>query len=597
MKTCSLTLLLTLSLLADGADCLAGVSSVWAIHDGAKIEQDDVRSAQKTSNSAWDGKTIRLFGARNEVLAFQVIVEADVQGIKALSARLPELAHAGGRAKISYTPPAADPTQYVGRNIQVFSVHYMNVTRATAAGWIYRANTPSAPEDPLGLKPVQLVPENARAGQGGMPLAVPASRVQAIWFEIYTPRDLPEGKYSGTVTVQADSDKREIPVELELFDFTLPDRNSMHAMVFYERDQFDLYHGRDLDAGYHRFAHRNRVELVQAYNETSVKENAGRFSGADFTAKAGYAGPGENVGNKIVPLTFYGPGRDFDQRDTAWKRADSWMTFLKSTLPEAITFVYMPDEPRRSQFPRIKTLAENIHSNPGPGKSLPVFVTHSYTADLDGSIDIWCSGPQGYFIEKAAEEKGKGHEHWIYNGGRPHGGAIVIDAPATDARATIWGCFKHGIPVYFYWHGNHWRHNTQKPGNRIQNVWVEPITFDNRGQPNKPIDDQSYANGDGVLFYPGEEKLHPDQDRGIAGPCSTVQLANFRRGLQDHLYLTMAREMGLNSLVDEVIKSLVPRMFSDVKRQDPVGFSEDGADYEKARRRLAEAIAEKGRGK
>ncbi len=593
MSRISAALFLALRLLIANTTSFAGVSVVWAIHDGAKIEQDDLHNPQKASNSAWDGKTIHLFGARNEVIAFQVLVEADTNGIKALSARLPELVQAGGRAKISYTAPAADPTQYVGRNIQVFGVHYMNVTRPTAAGWIYHAGSASAPKDPLGLKPVQLVPENARPGEGGMPLAVPASHVQAIWFEIYTPRDLPAGKYSGRITVQADADKRQIPVELELFNFTLPDKNSMQAMVFYERDQFDLYHGHDLNAEYHRFAHRNRIELVQAYNETTAQEHAGRFSGADFSRKAGYAGPGENVGNRIAPVTFYGPGRDFDRQDSAWRRADSWMTFVKSNLPGAITFVYMPDEPNRSQFPRIKALAENIHSNPGPGKNLPVFVTHSYTPDLDGSIDIWCSGPQGYFIQKAAEEKKKGHEYWIYNGGRPFGGAIVIDAPATDARATIWGCFKHGIPVYFYWHGNHWRHNSQKPGNRIQNVWAEPITFDNRGQPNKPIDDQSYANGDGVLFYPGEEKLHPAEDRGIPGPCSTVQLANFRRGLQDHLYLTMARELGLNSLVDEVVKSVVPRMFSDVKRQDAVGFSEDGADYEKARRRLGEAIADK----
>lgn len=171
------------------------------------------------------------------------------------------------------------------------------------------------------------------------------------------------------------------------------------------------------------------------------------------------------------------------------------------------------------------------------------------------------------------------------------GGAIVIDAPATDARATIWGCFKHGIRVYFYWHGDHWRHNNQKPGNRIQNVWVDPITFDNRGQPNKPIEDQNFANGDGVLFYPGEEKLHPAENRAIAGPCSTIQLANFRRGLEDHLYLTLARKQGLDALVKESLENLVPRMFSDTG--ETIGFSEKGDDYEQARYRLGKAI-EKG---
>ena len=99
--------------------------------------------------------------------------------------------------------------------------------------------------------------------------------------------------------------------------------------------------------------------------------------------------------------------------------------------------------------------------------------------------------------------------------------------------------------VYFYWHAVHWRHNSQKQGERNQNVWADSITFDNRGQPNKPIDDQGYIHGDGVLLYPGEDVLHPDQDRGIRGPISTMQLANLRRGLQDHQYLTLARRLGL----------------------------------------------------
>ena len=101
----------------------------------------------------------------------------------------------------------------------------------------------------------------------------------------------------------------------------------------------------------------------------------------------------------------------------------------------------------------------------------------------------------------------------------------------------------------------HWRHNSQKQGELDQNVWANSITFDNRGQPNKPIDDQGYIHGDGVLIYPGEDKLHPDEDRGVPGPVATIQLANFRRGLQDHQYLTLARRLGLNQVVSEVLSA------------------------------------------
>jgi hypothetical protein len=102
------------------------------------------------------------------------------------------------------------------------------------------------------------------------------------------------------------------------------------------------------------------------------------------------------------------------------------------------------------------------------------------------------------------------------------------------------------------------------------------------------VDDKGYIHGDGVLVYPGEERLHPDQDRGIPGPIGTIQLANFRRGLQDHQYLTLARRLGLHSLVSEVLGTIVPRVFSDAGER--VSFPETGDPYEAARRKLAHAI-------
>ena len=570
------------------------VRTIWAVNDGEKVERDDLNNSNKRANSAWDGQKVTIFGGRNEIIAFQLIVEADQSGIDRLTVTLPQLVQQGGHAKITYTAPAADPTNYVGRPIQIFSVNYMNVEVPSHAEWVYQVGSPAAPKDPTGWKPVQLIPQSARAGLGGFPLRIGAGLNQAIWIEVYTDRNLPAGLYSGTITVDADGRKQSIPLELELFDFTLPDQNSMHAMVYYESLQPKLYQGRDLDPEYHRFAHRQRVELVQGYDIVSASAALGRFDGTDFTKAKGYEGPGAGVGNRIIPRTFYGPGKTFDDRAGAWREADSWMSFLQQKLPNAITFLYLPDEPGRSEYNYIRQLAENIHSNPGPGKALPTFVTKHYVKDLDGAIDIWDTGPLGYDIARANAERERGRKYWIYNGGRPAAGAIVIDAPATDPRATIWACFKHGVDNYFYWHGVHWQHNRQKVGERKQNVWANPITFDNRGQPNKPVDDQGYINGDGVLMYPGEDKLHPDQDRGIPGPISTIQLANFRRGLQDHQYLTLARKLKLDGVVDEVLRSVVPHVFSD--SGPAVGFSEAGNDYERARYKLAQAIAKRSKG-
>ena len=208
--------------------------------------------------------------------------------------------------------------------------------------------------------------------------------------------------------------------------------------------------------------------------------------------------------------------------------------------------------------------------------------------ELGDDIDIWCVPPQALDLKLAAAERARGRRIWTYNGGRPQGPTPVIDAPATEARAIAWASFKHDLDLYFFWHGDHWQHNRQKQGERKQNVWANPITFDNRGQPGKPVEDQGFINGDGVCMYPGQEVLHPEQDRGIAGPVSTVQLANLRRGLQDHLYLTLARQAGLEPLVQEALKAVVPRVYSDAG--ETVGFAETGEAYEAARLQLAEAI-------
>jgi len=79
--------------------------------------------------------------------------------------------------------------------------------------------------------------------------------------------------------------------------------------------------------------------------------------------------------------------------------------------------------------------------------------------------------------------------------------------------------------------------------------------------------------------------------RGIAGPIGTVQLANLRRGLQDHQYLTLARKLGLEKEVSEALARVVPRVFSDAG--ETVGFAETGEAYEAARVALGEAIQQR----
>ena len=129
--------------------------------------------------------------------------------------------------------------------------------------------------------------------------------------------------------------KQTVPIELELFDFTLPDQNSMQAMVYYESLQPALYQGRDLDAEYHRFAHRQRIELVQSYDIAGAKRDAVASMGQISHGARGYEGPGQNVGNQIItPHFLWTWQRRLMNRSSAWREADNWMTFLRETFRE-----------------------------------------------------------------------------------------------------------------------------------------------------------------------------------------------------------------------------------------------------------------------
>src|SRR6266545_4696595 len=231
-KTRTLAALLLITHLLWPVSVSASVAHVWAVNDGEKVERDDLNNPNKSANSAWDGHQIKIFGARNEIIAFQLIIEAGSDGIRQLTVSLPELRQQSGKARITYAPPALDPTNYVGRPIQLFSINYMKVAMASHADWVFKPGSLAAPKDPTGWKPVQLVSANAKVGRGGFPLQVGPSQNQAVWIEVYTNKTLPAGIYSGQISVNADGRRQTIPIELELFDFTLPDRNSMDAMVY-----------------------------------------------------------------------------------------------------------------------------------------------------------------------------------------------------------------------------------------------------------------------------------------------------------------------------------------------------------------------------
>ncbi len=154
----SLIFFLGLTGITSGSNLFCAVTGVWAVNDGEKVYRYEADNPAKKGNSAWDGKTIHLQGLYNEVLAFQVIVEADSSGARAVEVSVdPPVEVKSGKA-IGTSPVLYGP----GGSIEVFSEHYIRVKNPTKPLWFY--NTPaSAPKRMTGWIPDPLIRRKASA--------------------------------------------------------------------------------------------------------------------------------------------------------------------------------------------------------------------------------------------------------------------------------------------------------------------------------------------------------------------------------------------------------------------------------------------------
>lgn len=592
----------------------AGITGVWAVGDGEKVFRYQADHRCKEQNSIWDGRTIRLKGLYNEILAFQVIVEADSSGAEAVEIVIEPPVHQSSGCAIGGSGPKYGP----GGTLELFSQHYIRVRRPTKPQWFYGSEA-SAPERMTGWIPDPLIPPEARAGLGGFPIDIPrtekevrrrqrtletipaaAVQNQGFWVDLYLPSDrgYPAGTYTSKVRVlQQGREVAAVPLEVELLRAYLPDENHSNIWLYGSTGVASRYFpelSRDeVERMLKHESHRHRIDLVgcsEAHRspfDTQIMEAYKPWlDGSAFTPANGYHGPGQGCGEKLFTVGIYGAitNRAMTSREQAQAESDKWVEWFEANAPDAVYFWYMIDEPGRVQFPWIKERAEWIHTNPGPGRRLPVFTTREYTPELDKAIDIWAGG-HGVNLEKFPELKKQGKDHWFYNGSRPRYGSVILEAEAVDFRVNAWVKYIYEVNTWFLWEGTLWTHNMQGPkGHLHQRVFTEPLTFISWGM--------NFGNGDGIVFYPGRMPFYPEEDRGLNQILGSIRLKNMRRGQQDYEIMWLAQQKAGRRKVLELVKSVVPKGLNDLDMKEPVPWSQRGDDYDQVRSQLLDLIVD-----
>ena len=243
--------------------------------------------------------------------------------------------------------------------------------------------------------------------------------------------------------------------------------------------------------------------------------------------------------------------------------------------------------------------------NPGVGKNLKSFATIGLPSAVANVPDLdiptsWCTVGdtktwQSAFDKIKANPKKR---VYAYNANRPAGGTFATEDDGVALRELPWVQYKKNIDRWFFWESTYYTDYQGARGNT--NVFQNAETFGAVGtiDPIKGETGWNHSNGDGVLFYPGTDKIFPTDSYDVAGPIASLRLKHWRRGIQDVDYITLAKAVN-PAATRAIVEKMVPVALWDNGVDDPsdptwvktdISWSVDPDDWENARKQLASII-------
>ncbi|HSO34268.1 MAG TPA: DUF4091 domain-containing protein [Labilithrix sp.] len=557
---------------------------VWAIDDGEKIKQDAAPAALASGagNPVWSpGQPVRLFAMKNETVAFQIVVAADASRLEGVTVDLDALASAN--ARIANAPGATDPTRYVGRPIERFVEHFFDVPRPSGGkvageSLAWAPGSGPAPGRWTGRLPDALIPVEVAPAWSPYPLAIAPHTNGIVWIDVTVGKSQPPGLYKGPLVVKAGGAViASLPVELEVADVTLPER-PVRTMLYYARSALDRRMGAaGAAAEQHllRLFHRHRLSPMHgAMTAEEVARQLAVLDGSFYTAKSGYEGPLEGVGDGVLSLGTYGGFGAPDASKLVAVEAIADLLAQKSLFATTDTFVYAIDEDCSSPHGATwkSLLAGSANANV---KKVRVAWTCSTDATKQ-PVDIPIQAAT-FDAKKTAQARAKGKEVWAYNGRMPQTGSSLTDTPAISLRVNGWLSGMFDIGRWFIWETTFW-YDDNRGGHGPYDPFVTAETFHNA--------DGDTSMGDGVLVYPGKQvDMFTSHSVGMDGVIASIRLKNWRRGIEDAGYFQLAHAADPKK-AEAIARALLPAVLSAAKDGQPASWSDAGKPYFEARKAL-----------
>lgn len=544
-------------------------------------------------NQKIDGAhTVKIWSAKNEVESFQVVVSAAKENINIIKVEISDLIGPKG-SKIEK------------ENIKLFREEYVRVRLSTP-----RAQLPPGlyPDplvpfiNPVTNKPIELLSRTRkRWGEsvttGGydmyaIPFEVFKGQNQVIWADVYVPKNIPAGKYSGQLRVLAKGGiSEQIPIAVTVWDFILPDgpthRNHFGGfgnIARYFRIERNSERFKRIEMRYCQAMSDHRINppiprylLPQTNDDGSLKiiperhkalkEFISRLHVTDFEIpRASFARlPSSTLRSDYKTIT---PAN----RNKAQRYYREFYKYLKDNGWEEGAYVYMLDEPNlRENYEQVLVLGQLVHEAVPQLKCLVVEQTYLQDPswpDIDPAVDIWC--PLWSFIDRKTinDKVAHGDEVWSYTAlvqraprYHPQYQSVKgfdppywhIDRPMIVYRVPTWINYQYDITGLLYW----------STVTTVIEPWSNPAFAHPR-----------HYNGGGFLFYPG-------LPCGIDGPVISMRMKNLRDGMEDYEYFAILEKLTDKKTVMKIVDTVSPNWWN---------FSRDPNEFFVARERIAQQI-------
>ncbi len=243
--------------------------------------------------------------------------------------------------------------------------------------------------------------------------------IQALWCQVRVPAQQPPGIYRTTASlIPADAERTIIPIEVQVYDFHLPERLAFVNMsdpqvmdgldrlargsqawvnLLFKRRLWLLDHG--ISGGYLQSEQMRTDDWMPLQHWPAAKEHESILTHRQ---------------NRTYALTF--DADDFIDPVRAARVKQSVDFVRGEKWDQNLTFIYRPDdEPPADRYPVIRAACDQAHrTDPGIRTLLACY---DIAPGLYGAIDIWCpslGNVRDSWEAKFRERQAAGEDIWFY---------------------------------------------------------------------------------------------------------------------------------------------------------------------------------------